>query len=659
MTIPLLAALVCLLPLSAGGLILLSGERLGHAAAWLALAAVTGALAVAGWVAALSWGAPPISTEWTWFHVGQTIFSAGLYLDDVSRTLLVLVPLVALPVLVFAARYLHGETRYATFFGLMSVFIAAMLGLILARDLLALTLCWELVGFTSYLLIGFWFTKPEAAQAARHAFLLNRLGDLGLFTALGALLAAAGTLDLAFVIAHRAQLLATHPALMTLVGAGLVLAAVAKSAQFPLTPWLPRAMEGPTPVSALLHAATLVAAGAYLLTRTHGLLPPVVLTALAAIGVITVLWGAVAALGQTDLKRVLAYSTASQLGYVFLAIGTGNPTAAVLHLVAHAFFKASLFLNAGIVTHAVGHAAVPSASTSFDPQDMRLLGGLRRVLPGTFAAYCLAGAALVGLPLTTGFLTKEAILSGAVTWAARTGGAAWAVPIAGLVGVALTALYVARHGRLIFLGTARGPFDLTHVRESATRETPWSLLLPVGGLAVLAVWGWLSASPIHLATTHTLVHGLQVALSTPLAEGALWLPITSVLLVTAGLTLGLRGTGPADGWAWARTGEIALGQFWTETGPRAAVAVARAVARFDEMGIDRQVIRFGKGIVIGAKLTGWLDRWVVDRGLVHGVGRLLTMLGRTVRMAQGTGVQTYYRWAVALGLAAVGWLAWG
>jgi NADH-quinone oxidoreductase subunit L len=641
---------VCLLPLSAGAALLLMGDRLGRAAAWVVLAAMAGALGIAGWVAIQSWGLPPLLSDWRWFQIGSLTFSAGIRLDSLSRLLLVLVPFVALPVMGFAARYLQGEARYTTFFGLLSLFLAAMLGLILARNFLALTLCWEVVGFTSYLLIGFWFTKPEAALAARHAFLLNRLGDLGLFTAMGALLAVSGSLDLVPSGQTLAAMQAQHPALMTLVGAGLMVAAIAKSAQFPLTPWLPRAMEGPTPVSALLHAATLVAAGAYLLARTNTLLSPAVLTGLAAVGALTVVWGAVAALGQTDLKRVLAYSTASQLGYVFLAIGTGHPTAAVLHLVAHAFFKASLFLNAGIVTHAAGHAA----TASFDPQDLRQLGGLRRALPGTFSAYCLAGSALVGLPLTTGFLTKEAILTGAFSWANTAGGWAWAVPAAGLMGVALTALYVARHGRLIFLGATRGPLDPAHIRESPTRETPLALLAPVVGLALLAVWVWLSLSPLHL-TSPLFSEGPEAADTGHWA----WLPLISVALVASGLTAGLRGLGPAEGWWWTRTGEAALGRFWTELGPRAAFNVAHALARFDEVGLDRQVLRFGKGIVIGAKLTGWFDRWVVDLGVVHGVGRGLTMLGRTVRLAQGTGVQTYYRWAVALGLAAVGWLAWG
>ncbi len=664
-----LAAFVCLVPLLVGALLLLTGERLRAVAAGLAIGAMSAALGVAAYVAWHEWGKAGTGSEWTWFSVGDTFFSAGIWLDGLSRTMLVLVPLVALPVLVFAARYLRDEARYATFFGLMSVFAAAMLGLVLARDLLALTLCWEVVGFTSYLLIGFWMEREEAATGARSAFLLNRIGDLGLFVAMGALVTFTHTLDLPTLTRDAYDLALIWPKLFPLAGAGLALAAIAKSAQWPLTPWLPRAMTGPTPVSALLHAATLVAAGAYLLARVYPLLPAPVLAVLAVVGAITALWGAVAALGQTDLKKVLAYSTASQLGYVFLALGTGSPGAAVLHLVAHAFFKASLFLNAGVVTHAVAHAA----TADVDAQDLRQLGGLRRALPLTFAAYCLAGAALVGLPLTTGFLTKEAVLTSALTWAERHTnggfGLAWLVPDAALLTVLLTALYVARHGRLIFLGETRGTFDEARVRTAGALELPAALLLPVLGLAALAVWVWLApgGSPWHLSTAVAArlsgfdgrFGGNAADLPGALSVAPAWLPYLSIALIGAGLTLGLRGVGPAAGWAWARWPEATLGRFWTETGPRAAYALARAVARFDERGLDQQVIRFGKGVVILAKLTGWFDRWVIDRALLHGPARGLAWVGRRLTTAPDAGVQTYYRWLVAAGLAAGAWAWWG
>lgn len=646
---------MCLLPLLAGALLLLSGGRLRRVAGSLTVGAFGGALGLAGWVAVMGWQSVPHGSESGWFRVGDTSFSAGVWLDHLSMSLLVVVPLVALPVAVFAARYLRDEVRYATFFGQLNLFVAAMLGLLLARDLLAATLCWELVGFTSYLLIGFWFTKPEAATAARQAFLLNRLGDLGLFVALGSLLAAAGTLDLPTLLVQAPALLAAHPPLLALAGAGLLWAAVAKSAQWPLTPWLPAAMEGPTPVSALLHAATLVAAGAYLLLRVYPLLPPVVLTTAAGIGAFTAVWSAVAALGQTDSKRVLAYSTASQLGYVLLGVGTGAPVAAALHLLAHAFFKASLFLNVGVVTHAAGHAIPEGAD--FDPQDLRRLGGLRRALPVTFAAYALAAAALVGLPLTTGFLTKEGILAGAVMWANKAGSGLhlrWLVPDAALLTVLLTAAYMARHGRLIFLDAPRGPYRLAQVRAAGGRaEAPAVLLVPVVGLALLALWPWLSRSPLHVSPGAWLPAGLVRTVGGALAANVAWLPWASMLLLASGVVLSARV--PVAGWPAAARPERWLGALWFAWGPRAALRLARAVAEFDATGVDRLVVRAGKGVVVTAKLTGWLDRWLID-GLVDGLGRALTGLARLARAARGGGVQTYFRWVVAVGLGAAGWL---
>ncbi len=654
---PYLAAYAVLLPLLVGALLLLTGERLRFVTGGLAVGAVAGSLALALTVFAQHWNAAPAGTTWAWFNVGGQPFTVGLWLDNLSVALLALVPLVAFPVFVFAAKYMRHEARYAAFFGQLLLFVAAMLALVLARDLLAAVVAWELVGFASWLLIGFWFTKPEAATAARQAFLLNRLGDLGLFVAIGALRAAAGTLDLPALTAAAPQLLTSQPALLALAGAGLLLAAVAKSGQWPLTPWLPDAMAGPTPVSALLHAATLVAAGAYLLLRTYPLLPAEVRAAAAIIGASTALWAALAAQRETDLKRVLAYSTASQLGYVFLGVGIGAPVAAALHLLAHAAFKASLFLNAGLVTHAVGHAAAPDKMV--DPQDMRLLGGLRHALPRTFAAYVLAAAALVGLPLTTGFLTKEALLAGTLVWAggAGGGGIAWLVPLAALGTVGLTARYMARHGKLIFGGSeARGVFRISQVHEAGSRaEAPLALLLPVTGLAALALWLTLAPNPLHVAPGWA-ARGLLMPFPGGLPEVgglAVWLPLLSVALVGGGVWWGLQAPVPAT---IARPARISLAVFWHQRAPAAALGLARIVARFDHVGLDRQVLRFGKTVVVVAKLTAWTDRRVVD-GAVHRLAAALGGLGRLARAAQSGQTQGYYRWAVAALLGAVAWVA--
>ncbi|NJM94598.1 MAG: NADH-quinone oxidoreductase subunit L [Cytophagales bacterium] len=338
-----------------------------------------------------------------------------------------------------------------------------MQGLVVSDNLLLTFLFWELVGFSSYLLIGFWYHKSSAAQAARKAFMMNRVGDLGFLLGLLILWAQYATFDLS----QLSQLFSsTAPAQgiwqghavngiqksselsslwLTLMGLGLFCGAVGKSAQFPLFTWLPDAMEGPTPVSALIHAATMVAAGVYLLVRVSALLTAEALVIIAVIGALTALLAALAATVQTDIKKVLAYSTVSQLGYMVLAVGTGAFAAAFFHLMTHAFFKACLFLGAGSVIHAV-HRARPEA----DAQDMRSMGGLYKSLPWTFVTYAVASAALVGLPFFSGFLSKDLILESAWHWAQGQGGLAWVLPLVAFGTVGITAYYMLRQVVWVF-----------------------------------------------------------------------------------------------------------------------------------------------------------------------------------------------------------------
>jgi len=421
------------LPLSACLVLALLGRRLSHrTVAWLGVAPVGVAAGLAVAVAAPLFTGPthrPFRQSlWTWLTVGDLRVDVAFYLDPLSAVMAATVAGVAFLVLLYATEYMADDAGFARFFAYMNLFVAAMLVLVLADNLLLLYLGWEGVGLCSFLLIGFWKHDPANVRAAWKAFLVTRVGDTALLVALVGLLATLGTLDIQALPSAARNAWPSGAALPTLAAALLLVAAAAKSAQWPLHIWLPDAMAGPTPVSALLHAATMVTAGVYLLARFGGLLAlaPAVQAATAAIGAITLLLGGLAAVVQTDLKRALAYSTMSQIGYMFAAAGVGATAAATFHVFTHAFFKSLLFLAAGSVMLAVGHSS-----------DLSRMGGLRRTMPLVYVAFVIGAAALSGLPFFSGFFSKEAVLQ--ALWLHGLGGRVlWAV---GVAGAFLTALY--------------------------------------------------------------------------------------------------------------------------------------------------------------------------------------------------------------------------
>ncbi len=399
------------------------------------VAAVAGTEFVAGGAAAFT------QVLWQWLSVGDFKVSFSLVLDGLSLTMLGVVTGVGFLIHLFAAWYMRGEAGYTRFFAYMNLFVASMLLLVLGDNLLVLYLGWEGVGLCSYLLIGFYYKVPANGAAAIKAFLVTRIGDVFLALALFILYAQCGTLDIQALQAKAAQLWQVGDPLPTLIALLLLGGAVGKSAQLPLQTWLADAMAGPTPVSALIHAATMVTAGVYLIARMHGifLLAPQAMDLVALVGALTLLLAGCAALVQTDIKRVLAYSTMSQIGYMFLALGVGAWHAAIFHLMTHAFFKALLFLAAGAVIIACHHE-----------QDIFRMGGLRKKLPLVYAAFLVGGGALAALPLVTaGFYSKDAIL-----WGALAAGHSQLV-IAGLAGAFLTALYTFRLIFIVFHGDAK------------------------------------------------------------------------------------------------------------------------------------------------------------------------------------------------------------
>jgi len=409
--------------------------------------------------------APPQDISVIWLSVGKLDIHFGMHFDSLSLLMLLIVTGVGSAIHIYSIGYMKGDPSYGRFFACLSLFTFSMLGIVLSDNFLQMFIFWELVGTSSYLLIGFWFTRPSAANAAKKAFLTNRLGDFGFLT--GIILAWSMTGTLNFAEAH--QRIVNNPEIFdtaaTAVGLLIFCGAVGKSAQFPLHVWLPDAMEGPTPVSALIHAATMVAAGVYMLCRVFFIFDPSALTVIAWIGGITSLMAALIACQQNDIKRILAYSTLSQLGYMVMAVGLKEPPAAMFHLATHAFFKALLFLGAGSVIHALHHE-----------QDIWKMGRLKDKMPITYWTFLLGTLALCGFPLLSGFYSKDAILAAA--WR----GSMTLFAIGALV-ACLTTFYMFRLFFVAFLGKVRSE------AASHAHESPKVMTLPLIVLAIASVLG--------------------------------------------------------------------------------------------------------------------------------------------------------------------------
>ncbi|HEV2106593.1 MAG TPA: NADH-quinone oxidoreductase subunit L, partial [Candidatus Eisenbacteria bacterium] len=434
MHLPLLW-IVPALPLAAVLVNLLLGDRLGRrGTGWLACGAV-GLAFLAALRAVLQLAALPpaartlVETCWTWMRVGDFQARVAFLLDPLSAVMVLVVTGVGALIHVYSTGYMAHDPGFRRFFLYLNLFMFAMLTLVLADNYLLMFVGWEGVGLCSYLLIGFWYERPAAAEAGKKAFIVNRIGDFGFMLGVFTLIAWTGSVDFERVFAAAPSVFAAGGLAVTAATLLLFLGATGKSAQIPLYTWLPDAMEGPTPVSALIHAATMVTAGVYMLARSHVLfaLAPATLEVVAVIGAATALMAATIGLAQNDIKRVLAYSTVSQLGYMFFACGVGAFGAGIFHLMTHAFFKALLFLGSGSVIHALN-----------GEQDLRRMGGLARKLPWTHATMLVATLAIAGIPPFAGFFSKDEILSAAFA------SGHFGVWLAGLAGAGLTALYMFR-----------------------------------------------------------------------------------------------------------------------------------------------------------------------------------------------------------------------
>ncbi len=535
--------LVPALPLAGFVLLALFGRFLRRGgAAWVGVGSVGVSFAVAlvilaGHLRGALGPEPAVQVLWRWIDVPGFTSQLSLSLDTLSLVMILVVTGVGFLIHLYSAEYMEEDDGYSRFFAYMNLFVGSMLVLVLAGDLLVLYMGWEGVGLCSYLLIGFWYREPGNGAAARKAFVVTRVGDAALAVGLFLILSRLGTLDIAAAMGAAPNQWPMGSGLAMATAALLLGGAVGKSAQLPLQTWLPDAMAGPTPVSALIHAATMVTAGVYLIARTHAvfLLAPPVMLAVAVVGALTLLLAGFSALFQRDIKRILAYSTISQIGYMFLALGVGAWSAAVFHLMTHAFFKALLFLGAGAVIIALD-----------EEHDIFKMGALRRKLPVTFWTFLAASLSLAAFPLVTaGFYSKEKILWAA--WSSPYGSPLlWA---AGCLGALLTSLYIFRLVFVVFFGE-KGP--------EIDRSPRFRIRAPLVVLGVLALVGGFLETPGDLGGVMIFSHFLSSALPATAAAGATEGSALELGLQAAAVLASLLGIALA--WWWYRVPARAPGE---------------------------------------------------------------------------------------------------
>ena len=576
--------------------------------------------------------AVPLIIRYDWFTIGTLTFSADLAISGRSALMLAVVSLVSLLVHIYSTAYMAGDSNWKRYFAMLGFFTFAMQGIVLSDNLLLIFVFWELVGFSSYMLIGHWSDNPAAGKAATKAFVLNRIGDAGFLVGLMIIWTTYETFSLN-VILNSVQ----DSGWQTAAGLCIFCGVIGKSAQFPLFTWLPDAMEGPTPVSALIHAATMVAAGVYLLVNIIVLFTPNALLVVAITGMVTTLLGALAALSQYDIKKILAYSTMSQLGLMIVAIGMGVADAAFLHLLTHAFFKACLFLAAGMVIHAV-HKAQP-AHLHVDAQDIRNLGGLKKKMPVTFVLFLISGASLAGVPFFSGFLSKEAILTSLVL---HTNVLSWLMLVV-IIGVSfLTVLYTFRLIGSVFLGEER------NIKSLEITEPNGMMRVPTGLLAFGSLWFLVSWNPFDF-------RGWILFPQPEPSPHALWITVFSTLWVLGALYLGwlIHNKGSFKTNRIFRNA-FYIDRFYAAVTEKFIGATSRSVAWSEHKAIDRGIHALVYGQVILAHVTGWIDRVFVD-GTVNGVARFTGFGGKITRSFQGGNIQLYIFWAV---LAIIIFIIW-
>ena len=661
--------LILFLPLAAFIVQIFFGKRLPRQGDWVSIGAigVTLILSLIMFFSMLSTYDSGFSKEasFTWFDMGAFSIQLGFLIDNITIIMLVVVALISTCTHIFSLEYMSGDIRYSRYYAYLGLFTFSMNGIVLANNLISMYMFWELVGVSSYLLIGHWFEKDSAANAAKKAFLTNRVGDIGFFIGIMLLFTAIGSFAFSDIFDGVANGKITGT-ILTLAGIGLFMGAMGKSSQFPLHIWLPDAMEGPTPVSALMHAATMVAAGVYMSVRVFPLFTPDALLVVAYIGGFTALFAASIAVTQTDIKKVLAYSTVSQLGYMILAIGTGVYTAAFFHLLTHAMFKANLFYGSGSVIHSMHNALHEKNDHVTDPQDMRNMGGFKKKMPVTYWAMLISTLAISGVPIFSGFLSKDAILAGTLAFAQNHPNHLL-LPVFGFGAAALTAFYMFRLIFLTFHGETQIPELIDNIHESPKEMTGPLVLLSSLSFFIFYTLPYFNPLSDHgWFTELVLARNSFVPGSIPAQEiaehakdahhTAMYISIAVAFFgIAFAVLMYIRKFFSPEKWAkgfgilynWSRN-KYYFDENYNRFLYKPFFRLANKVAWFDWDFYDKYFINgFGRFTDWLSRMAGRFDFDGIDQGLVDGTGRIANYLGSVFRKLQTGQLQNYLLYVTA------------
>ena len=667
-TFPLL---ILFLPLISFIILIFFGKKLPRQGDWVAVGSIvtTFILAVYLFVQMLTNYDANFShgASLSWIDMGAFKIDLGILVDNLTIVMLLIVTLVSSCTHIFSLEYMKGDVRYNRYYAYLGLFTFSMNGIVLADNLISMYMSWELVGVSSYLLIGHWFEKDSAANASKKAFLTNRVGDIGFFIGIMLLYSAVGAFTFAPIFDSISGGEAIAGMTLTLAGLGIFMGAVGKSSQFPLHIWLPDAMEGPTPVSALMHAATMVAAGVYMCVRLFPIFTADALTVIAYIGAITAILAALTAITQNDIKKVLAYSTVSQLGFMVLAVGTGVYTAAFFHLLTHAMFKANLFYCSGSVIHSMHHALHEAHDHDTDPQDMRNMGGFREKMPITYYSMLISTLAIAGVPLFSGFLSKDAILAGTLAFAQQNPGH-FLLPLLGFSAAAITAFYMFR---LIFM-TFHGKPNMKNIFKDI-HESPKEMTGPIVLLGALSFFifytlpsnfnpikdkGWFtdlivprnSAVPGSLTANEIAeyahhAHYLAMGLSLLVAAAGILLAVLMYQRQSISAEKLATKFGFLYHWSYNK---FYFDENYSRYLYQPFLRLANSISWLDWEFYDKYFINgFGKLTKLFSKISGKFDYDGIDQGLVDGFGRVSAVSGNFLRNIQTGRLQNYLLFVVA------------